>query len=190
MAWVASLVGLAPIVGAFAAGLVLDDAHFETFRTHEQLTLEQLMMPVSSLLVPVFFVVMGLKVDLSFVLKPEILLFAGALTLAAIIGKQVCSFATIEKGVDRLSVGLGMIPRGEVGLIMAGVGMKLVIPNGSGILEPVVSSSTFGAVILMVMTTTIVTPALLKWSFNNKTASDIPDQISGVLAEAVEQQIV
>jgi Kef-type K+ transport system membrane component KefB len=186
MAWIASLVGLAPIVGAFAAGLVLDEVHFETFRTHEEFNLEQLIMPVSSLLVPIFFVVMGLKVDLSFVTKPEIILFAAALTLAAIIGKQVCSFAAIEKGVNRLSLGLGMIPRGEVGLIMAGIGMKLVIPNANGSIEPVVSSSTFGAIVLMVLTTTIVTPTLLKWSIYNKGGHKRTDQVPVILIEATE----
>ena len=65
LAWIASLVGLAPIVGAFAAGLVLDEAHFKAFRSREELRLEQLLAPVSGLLVPLFFVLMGLKVDLS-----------------------------------------------------------------------------------------------------------------------------
>ena len=164
MAWIASFLGLAPIVGAFAAGLVLDEAHFETFRTHEELSLRQLITPVSTLFVPVFFVLMGLKVDLSLLAKPESLFFAGALTLAAVIGKQVCAFAAVEKGINRVSIGLGMIPRGEVGLIMAGIGMTLVMPNLQGIAEPIISPTTFGAVVLMVIVTTIITPPLLKWS--------------------------
>lgn len=188
LAWFASLVGLAPIVGAFAAGLVLDEVHFETFRTHEELNLEQLIMPVSTLLVPIFFVLMGLKVDLSFFAKPEILLFAGALTLVAIVGKQVCAFATIEKDINRVSIGLGMIPRGEVGLIMAGIGMKLVIPNTNGIAEPIVNSSTFGAIILMVLITTLITPPLLKWSINSKRNRKHINQMPKVLIEATEQQ--
>lgn len=188
MAWIASIVGLAPIVGAFAAGLVLDEVHFETFRTHEDYTLHQLIAPVSSLFVPIFFVLMGLKVDLSFLARPEILLFAGALTLAAIVGKQVCSLAAVERNVNRLSIGLGMIPRGEVGLIMAGIGAKLALPNAQGVLEPVIGPSTFGALVVMVIVTTLATPILLKWSMT--TSSELPTEdpatISGTLVEAVE----
>ena len=185
MAWVASAVGLAPIVGAFAAGLVLDDVHFETFRTHEELSLHQLLAPVSCLLVPVFFVLMGLKVDLSFFAKPETLLFAGVLTLVAIIGKQVCAFVSIEKGTNRLSIGLGMIPRGEVGLIMAGIGMKLVMPDANGIAEPIISSATFGAIVLMVIITTLITPPLLKWSLTDPAAAETEaNSIPQILVEA------
>jgi Kef-type K+ transport system membrane component KefB len=187
MAWIASLVGLAPIVGAFAAGLVLDDVHFETFRTHEEFTLPQLLAPVSTLLVPMFFVLMGLKVDLSFFAKPELLLFAGALTLAAVVGKQVCALAAIEKGVNRLSIGLGMIPRGEVGLIMAGIGMTLVMPNSNGVAEPIISSATFGAIVLMVIATTVVTPPLLKWSLSDAaTDQNEINAIPNILIEASE----
>ncbi len=187
MAWIASVVGLAPIVGAFAAGLVLDEVHFETFRTHEEFTLHQLITPVSNLFVPIFFVLMGMKVDLSFLAKPEMLLFAGTLTLAAIVGKQVCAFAAIEKRVNRLSIGLGMIPRGEVGLIMAGIGMTLVMPNLNGVVEPIISSATFGAIVLMVIATTLVTPPLLKWSFNEASiAQNESNSIPNVLIEASE----
>jgi len=187
MAWVASAVGLAPIVGAFAAGLVLDEVHFETFRTHEEFALHQLIAPVSCLLVPVFFVLMGLRVDLSFLARPEILVFAGVLTLAAVIGKQVCAFAAVEKNINRLSIGLGMIPRGEVGLIMAGIGMKLVLPNSKGVAEPIVSASTFGAIVLMVIATTLVTPWLLKWSLsNNEIDQTDADAIPNGLLEVSE----
>ena len=187
MAWVASLVGLAPIVGAFAAGLVLDEVHFETFRPHEEFSLHQLIMPVSTLLVPLFFVLMGLKVDLRFFAKSEVFLFAGALTLAAVIGKQVCSFAAIEKGVNRATIGLGMIPRGEVGLIMAGIGTTLMMTNSNGIAEPIINPATFGAIILMVITTTVATPPLLKWSLKEQSEVFIEnDSISKVLIELSE----
>jgi Kef-type K+ transport system membrane component KefB len=167
LAWVASWVGLAPIVGAFAAGLVLDEAHFKSFRTREELRLEQLLAPVSSLLVPVFFVLMGLKVDLRAFAKSELLLYAAALTIAAIAGKQVCALAVLEKKVNRLAIGIGMIPRGEVGLIMAGIGVTLTLPNATGVLEPVIGAATFGAVVMMIMATTLVTPPLLKWSLES-----------------------
>src|SRR3989440_12343316 len=116
MAWVSSLVGLAPIIGAFAAGLVLDEVHFEPFARRGERTLEELLAPVGALLVPVFFVLMGMKVDLRVFARPEVIGFALALTAAAVLGKQACALGT-GRGVNRLAVGAGMMPRGEVSLI-------------------------------------------------------------------------
>jgi Kef-type K+ transport system membrane component KefB len=164
LAWAAALVGLAPIVGAFAAGLVLDEAHYASFRDKGEKSLEELIQPVSDLLVPLFFVLMGLKVDLRVFARLELLGFAVALTMAAIIGKQVCSLAVAEKGINRLAVGLGMIPRGEVGLIFAGIGASLTLPNAQGVGEPVISAETFGVVVIMVIVTTLLTPPALKWT--------------------------
>ncbi|MDQ3258313.1 MAG: cation:proton antiporter [Acidobacteriota bacterium] len=164
MAWAAAGVGLAPIVGAFAAGLVLDEVHFEVFLQRGEQPLEQLLAPVSALLVPIFFVLMGMKIDLRVFARLDVLGFAAALTFAAIIGKQVCSLAVIERGVNRLAIGLGMIPRGEVGLIFAGIGATLVLPNAQGFSEPVIGAATFGAVVIMVIVTTLVTPPAMKWA--------------------------
>src|SRR5207302_5956358 len=94
--------------------------------------------------------------------------FALALTLAAILGKQVCSAGVLERGTNRLAIGLGMIPRGEVGLIFAGIGATLMLPNSSGISEPVIGPTTFGAIVIMVIITTLVTPPALKWSLARK----------------------
>jgi len=164
LASLAGAVGLAPIVGAFAAGLVLDEAHYASFRSRGEKNLEELIRPVSDLLVPLFFVLMGLKVDLRAFGRLELLTFAIALTMAAIIGKQVCALAVAEKGINRLAVGLGMIPRGEVGLIFAGMGASLSLPNAQGISEPVVSAATFSVVVIMVIVTTLLTPPALKWA--------------------------
>lgn len=164
LAWVAAKVGLAPIVGAFAAGLVLDEVHFETFKERGKHDLQGLIAPVSTVLVPIFFVLMGLRVDLRTFSQGGLLGFAAALTLAAIIGKQVCALAVVERGLNRLAVGLGMIPRGEVGLIFAGIGATLLLPNAEGTTEPVISAGTFGAVIIMVIITTLITPPALKWA--------------------------
>ena len=172
LAWVAALVGLAPIVGAFAAGLVLDEVHFESFTERGEQDLHHLIAPVSTLLVPIFFVLMGLKVDLRAFARVEVLGFAAALTFVAIIGKQVCSLATVEKGINRLAIGLGMIPRGEVGLIFAGIGATLMLPNAQGVSEPVIGSATFAAVVIMVIVTTLVTPPFLKWSLSRGKATD------------------
>jgi Kef-type K+ transport system membrane component KefB len=162
LSWLATRVDLATIVGAFAAGLVLEEAQFESFKDRGEHDLRQLLEPVTTVLVPIFFVLMGMKVDLRVFGRPQLLGFALALTAAAILGKQVCSFAVAERGLNRLAIGLGMIPRGEVGLIVAGIGATLTLPNMSGVNEPVINSATFGAVVIMVVITTLVTPPLLK----------------------------
>ena len=74
----------------------------------------------------------------------------------------------LEKGVNRLSVGLGMIPRGEVGLIFAGIGATLMLPNANGAPERVINEATFGAIVIMVLVTTLVTPPALKWAMGRK----------------------
>jgi Kef-type K+ transport system membrane component KefB len=162
LAWAAALVGLAPIVGAFAAGLVLDEIHFETFEERGKHDLQRLIAPVSAVLVPIFFVLMGMRVDLRAFARVELLGFAAALTLAAIIGKQVCSLAVVERGLNRAAIGLGMIPRGEVGLIFAGIGATLMLPNAQGVSEPVINAGIFGVIVIMVIVTTLVTPPALK----------------------------
>ena len=169
LAWVAGKVGLAPIVGAFAAGLVLDEVHYQPSGDRRERDLADLLQPVSTVLVPIFFVLMGLKVDLRLFARVDILGFAALLTIAAILGKQVCGLAVLERGVNRLAVGVGMIPRGEVGLIFAGIGATLMLPTATGARAPVISSSTFGAVVIMVIITTLVTPLTLKWSLGRKT---------------------
>jgi Kef-type K+ transport system membrane component KefB len=164
LSWAAAGIGLAAIVGAFAAGLLLEEAHFEKLPDHTKHDLHDLLTPLTTIFVPIFFVLMGLKVDLRAFGRLDILGFAAVLTVAAIIGKQVCSLAVIDRGINRLAIGLGMIPRGEVGLIFAGIGATLMLPNAAGVNEPVINSATFAAVVIMVIVTTLVTPPLLKWS--------------------------
>jgi Kef-type K+ transport system membrane component KefB len=168
LSWLATKVELAAIVGAFAAGLVLEDAHFKLFKERGEHDLSELLEPVTTFLVPIFFVLMGMKVDLRVFARPQLLGFAFALTVAAIVGKQICSLAVAERGLNRLAIGLGMIPRGEVGLIIAGIGATLRLPNAAGVAEPVIGPATFGAVVIMVIVTTLVTPPLLKWSLSSR----------------------
>ena len=170
MAYLANMVGLAPIVGAFAAGLVLDHAHYQNLGEKEHLTLEQALAPLTALLVPIFFVQMGVMVDLTSFADPSVWLLAGAISVVAVIGKQVCSFGVLEKGLNKFAIGLGMIPRGEVGLIFASVGAGLMA-NG----EPVVSGKTYSAIIVMVILTTMVTPPLLKWSLSKPVSAESVD---------------
>lgn len=164
LSWAAARVGLAPIIGAFAAGLILDEVHYKPQGGRKERDLHNLLQPVSAVLVPIFFVLMGLKVDLRLFTQSGILGFATALTVAAIVGKQICSLGILERGVNRLAIGLGMIPRGEVGLIFAGIGATLMLPSATGANLPVISSAVFGAVVIMVIITTLLTPIALKWS--------------------------
>jgi Kef-type K+ transport system membrane component KefB len=150
LAYLANLAGLAPIVGAFAAGLLLEEVHFRGFR--EDVQLEEVIKPVSTFLVPIFFVMMGIQVRLETFVNLPVLGVAIGITIAAIAGKQVCGFGVLERGLDRLSVGIGMIPRGEVGLIFASIGKGL----------KVMDDATYSAVVIMVIVTTLITPPLLK----------------------------
>jgi Kef-type K+ transport system membrane component KefB len=159
LAWASSLIGLAPIIGAFAAGLVLEDVHFKDFVDRGERPLEELLRPISDVLVPVFFVLMGLRTDLSVFATPGVLGLAAALIVVAIVGKQACALGARGPGINRIAVGIGMIPRGEVGLIFANVGAGLTL-NGA----PVIDASSFSAVVAMVVVTTMVTPPALKWS--------------------------
>jgi Kef-type K+ transport system membrane component KefB len=159
LSWLANAIGLAPIVGAFAAGLILEDLHFRDFTDRGEETLEHLVRPLTAFLVPVFFVLMGMRTDLRAFLDPGVLTLAAALTLVAILGKQACSLGVPRGQADRLSVGVGMVPRGEVGLIFANIGAALTIGG-----RPVIDASTFSAVVVMVIVTTMVTPPALKWS--------------------------
>jgi Na+:H+ antiporter len=160
LAFLAGRVGLAPIVGAFAAGLVLDEAHYRALneRHHGTRSLHELLQPIASFLVPVFFVLMGVRVDLSAFGDTSVLGFAAVLTLVGALGKQACSLGVFEKECDRLAVGLGMIPRGEVGLIFASIGAAMTIRG-----EPVVNGAVYSAVVMMVGLTTLLTPPLLVW---------------------------
>jgi Na+:H+ antiporter len=163
LAWLASAIGLAPIVGAYAAGLILEDVHYRDLAAREKRQLEDLVRPISSFLVPVFFVLMGMHVDLSAFMRPEILGLAAVLTLAAVIGKQVCSLGALGSKLDGLSIGIGMIPRGEVGLIFASIGLTLVVHG-----EHIIDAGTYSAVVIMVMLTTLITPPALKWSLSRR----------------------
>jgi Kef-type K+ transport system membrane component KefB len=159
LAYLASVTGLAPIVGAYAAGLILEHVHFKDFTDRGERGLEELIQPISTVLVPVFFVIMGMRVDLGAFAHVEVLGLAAVLTVAAIIGKQLCAMGTLGRPVDHLTIGIGMIPRGEVGLIFANIGLGLTVAG-----ERIVDNATFSAVVIMVIVTTMVTPPALKWS--------------------------
>lgn len=160
LAWLAAQFGLAPIIGAFAAGLILEEVHYQDFLARGEQGLESLVRPITGFLAPVFFVQMGMLTDLAQWADLRVAALGLALTVAGIIGKAIAGYA-ISAGkdrVDRLAIGLGMIPRGEVGLIFANLGLGLHLFG-----RPVINSSAYAAIVMMVILTTLVTPPLLKW---------------------------
>ena len=140
LAWVADLVQLASIVGAFAGGLIISEEYFA--KGSRGWKIEDLVAPLETIFAPVFFVLMGMQVNLASFANPSTLLLAGAFTAAAIVGKLVAGLPA-GRGVDRLSVGMGMVPRGEVGLIFASIGKTM----------GVVSDAVFSAIVIMVIAT-------------------------------------
>jgi Na+:H+ antiporter len=153
LGWIASQIELATIVGAFAAGLIVNEEFFAQRDGGQAASIRDLVHPLEAIFAPVFFVLMGMQVDLTTFGSPATVAMALALTVAAIGGKLVCGIPA-GAGVDRLSVGIGMMPRGEVGLIFASIG------KGLG----VVTEGLFSAVVIMVILTTLMAPPLLTWS--------------------------
>ncbi|MBD2137483.1 cation:proton antiporter [Anabaena sp. FACHB-1237] len=161
MAYLASVIQLEAILGAFAAGLILEE-------TDKRKELQKLVLPIADMLVPIFFVTVGAKTDLG-VLNPAIpsnregLIMASFLIAVAIIGKVVTGLTVFgQPGINRLAIGVGMIPRGEVGLVFAGVG------SASGVL----SKPLGAAIIMMVILTTFLAPPLLRLVFPDTPSSD------------------
>src|SRR5262249_42512011 len=158
LAWAAGAMGLAPLIGAFAAGLVLADLRSAAFLARAGRSLSQLIAPLSGFLVPFFFVLMGVRADVRMFAHGSTLLLLAALVCAAVVGKLACALGAGE-GVNRLTVAFGMAPRGEVTLIYASLGLTLVA-NGTSLID----SKSYSALVGVVLLTTILTPALLKWT--------------------------
>jgi Kef-type K+ transport system membrane component KefB len=158
-AWFASAIGLAPLVGAFAAGLVLDDGHSAKFVARGERPLSQLIEPISDWLVPVFFVVMGVRSEVARLLEPSAIALTATLAGGAILGKLACGLGS-ARGTNRLVVSIGMMPRGEVSLIFASLGTTLVASGA-----PLLGKREHAAIVAVVVITTLVAPPLLKWSF-------------------------
>lgn len=163
LSYLSHWVGLAPIVGAFAAGLIIDSSGFSSYFPHEKKSIEEWIHPLSKFFVPIFFVHTGAQVKLESFLDINVLGFGIFLSLVGILGKLACSLAVRGESMNRLAIGIGMMPRGEVGLIFAMIGSRLIL-NG----EPVISSKLYSSIIIMVMITTLVTPPALKWALERK----------------------
>jgi Kef-type K+ transport system membrane component KefB len=168
MAFLGNAIHLEAILGAFAAGLVLDE-------TDARSELDELIKPIADLLVPIFFVTVGARADLR-VLNPAIpenragLLIAVFLIVVAIIGKVVTGWAVFgQPGINRWAIGVGMVPRGEVGLVFAGIG------SASGVLDKPLEVS----IIIMVILTTFLAPPFLRVAFGPSAAPPIVTEPAG-----------
>jgi Kef-type K+ transport system membrane component KefB len=179
MAWLAHKMGLAPIIGAFAAGLLFEPVFLKEFETpkvvqeiepllpaavdaekmkkihavlarHTSHQHEHMIEPIGYFFVPVFFVLTGMQVDLTALADPQVVMIALGITVAAVVGKLVAGFVA-GKGKNPWLVGWGMVPRGEVGLIFAMVGKNL----------GVMSEAMFSVIVIMVILTTLLTPPIL-----------------------------
>lgn len=185
-AYLAHLVGLAPIVGAFAAGLMLEPVYFQRFEcpiindeienavkktddgTKYKVSqilarnnahhLDELVAPLGHFLVPLFFIMIGMEVDLKTLSDPNVVIVALVITVVAFLGKIVAGI--VAGDVNKWIVGWGMAPRGEVGLIFAMIGKQL----------GVVSESVFSVIIIMVILTTLLTPPILNYLLRKQAA--------------------
>jgi Kef-type K+ transport system membrane component KefB len=158
MAFIGNAIHLEAILGAFAAGLVLDE-------TDAREQLDEFIKPIADIFVPIFFITVGARADLG-VLNPAVAsnregLIIAIFTIAvAIVGKIVTGWVVFgQPGINRLAIGIGMIPRGEVGLVFAGIG------SASGILSKPLAAS----IIIMVIVTTFLAPPFLRVAFGKST---------------------
>ena len=144
-AQLADAADLAFIIGAFMAGIGIGRS------THHG-RVEGQLNAVGHVFIPVFFAQIGINADLNAMTDPKVLAVAGVTTIIAIIGKLVAAFGSAGTGADRWTIGIGMVPRGEVGLIFAAIGL------GNGILD----NEQYGALLIVVLLTTILAPPALR----------------------------
>jgi Kef-type K+ transport system membrane component KefB len=157
LAYLGSLVGLATIVGAYTAGLILEHHHVGDLQEKENRSLEEMVQPVVSIFAPLFFVLTGASVETSALLQPFTIAMALLLTVAGIAGKYVSGYVA-GSGLSVSVIGWGMVPRGEVGLIFVSVGRSIQV-NGHPLLSAEVQAGVLGAILL----TTILGPIGLSW---------------------------
>ena len=154
----ADLANLAPIIGAFVAGLGL-----RKVAVHERI--ERDLSSLGQVFVPVFFLYIGISTDLSSMLDGRVLVVAGLLTVLAIAGKLVAAVGAIGTTSDKLVIGFGMMPRGEVGLIFATIGLSVGALN----------DELYGSILVVVLLTTLFAPPLLRWRIGRSKVDSTAD---------------
>jgi Kef-type K+ transport system membrane component KefB len=145
---------LAPIIGAFLAGIALN-------RSDQAPVIRRELAPVGHLFIPVFFLQIGIDAEIGAFGRGEVLRDAALLLVAAVIGKLVSPLGAIGSPGDKLLIGLGMLPRGEVGLIFATLGLQ----------TGVIGDDLYAALLLVVLVTTLATPQLLEIRYSRMKAA-------------------
>jgi Kef-type K+ transport system membrane component KefB len=151
LAALADAAGLAPLIGAFVAGLALA-------RTEQAERVQRDLTSIGHILIPVFFLRVGVDADLAHVVRPGALGLAGLLIAAAVAGKVVCGWFATGSPADKLVLGLGMVPRGEVGLVFAGLGLR----------DGILNAERYGALLVAILVTDLVGPVLLRWRLRHR----------------------
>jgi Kef-type K+ transport system membrane component KefB len=151
-AQLAAYAGLAPLIGAFVAGLLLDDVHFVVGAELQKKRLEELLQPITNIMLTIFFVGIGSQVQLETLLDVQSLEIIGLLFVIAVVSKGLAGFAVTGAGIDRLGVGIGMVPRGEVGLVFASFAYG----------HEIFCCETYSSLVMVVLLTTLAGPILLK----------------------------
>jgi Kef-type K+ transport system membrane component KefB len=154
LAWAANLAGLATIIGAFAAGIVMSDSFFRHYEAEGKraVSIRELIMPLEVILLPIFFILMGIQVKAEAFLSWPVITVGAGLLVAAVLGKLACALGA-GPSLNRWIIGIGMMPRGEVGLVFALIGRTL----------GVIDDGIFSAIVLMIVVTTLIAPPLLKF---------------------------
>ena len=176
LAWLAASVGSATIIGAFSAGLILHN-------TPQRITIEKATTNLGHFFVPIFFASVGAAIELDTLGDSKVLLVGGALILVGVLGKFIAGFGPVWYRGDKTLIGIAMVPRGEVGLIFARMGLA------TGALTP----HLYSAIALMVLVTTFMTPPLLAMRIGQVVAppregdrpgeGGIDDLVSGAVRE-------
>lgn len=161
LAWLANEFGLAAIIGAFAAGLILEEKLFplDPACHFEGRPVESIMAPVQLLFAPIFFVLIGLRVDLATFANIKVLLTSLVLVLIVAGCKSLATLA-VKPGENKLLVAAGMLPGGEVMLIFAGLGKSLGLLN----------DNLYSMIIIVMLTNTLLAPSLLKFFLERQQA--------------------
>lgn len=190
--YLAELFDLEPIIGAFAAGLVLDGVNFRYYDEpnvvreirrvestddstrvqittildhHKHAQVEDLVGTLNHVFVPIFFVYTGMLIDIESLLKPDLYLTALIVSVVAVLGKLVSGIAAAGSTTEKLLVGVAMVPRGEVGLIFAATG------KGLGVL----SDDLFSVIIITIVVTTLISPPLVRLVADKVANEPVPD---------------
>lgn len=153
--FISLLVGLAPIIGAFTAGLVLDHTHFKKFEKATAESVEELVKPIRNLTLPFFFFMAGISVNLSYLLDWQNMVLVVILFILASIGKMASGLAISlhgsRFGLSNAIIGIAMNPRGEVGMVIALIGKHLGL----------FSDQLYSVIVIVIFLTTVIPPLML-----------------------------